>query len=139
MMATDQLSVTFAALADPTRRAILARVAQGEATVLELAGVAPGTPLDGKSLMPLVGEGTAAQDDGWGETFSFLIRRPDRSYPHTAPGHLIGLRTAAFKYVWSSTGRNAYYDLLKDPHTEHNLYGDGVDIASAEQKLLAGN
>ena len=37
MMATDQLSVTFAALADPTRRAILARVAQGEATVLELA------------------------------------------------------------------------------------------------------
>ena len=36
-MANDQLSVTFAALADPTRRAILARVAQGEATVLELA------------------------------------------------------------------------------------------------------
>ena len=36
-MATDQLSITFAALADPTRRAILARVAQGEATVLELA------------------------------------------------------------------------------------------------------
>ena len=33
----DRLSVTFAALADPTRRAILARVAQGEATVLELA------------------------------------------------------------------------------------------------------
>jgi DNA-binding transcriptional ArsR family regulator len=36
-VATDQLSVTFAALADPTRRAILARVAQGEATVMELA------------------------------------------------------------------------------------------------------
>ena len=36
-MATDQLSVTFAALADPTRRAILARVAQGETTVMELA------------------------------------------------------------------------------------------------------
>ncbi|MDQ6884994.1 MAG: metalloregulator ArsR/SmtB family transcription factor [Candidatus Dormibacteraeota bacterium] len=36
-MPTDQLSVTFAALADPTRRAILARVAEGEATVLELA------------------------------------------------------------------------------------------------------
>ena len=31
------MSITFAALADPTRRAILARVAQGEATVLELA------------------------------------------------------------------------------------------------------
>lgn len=33
----DGLSVTFAALADPTRRAILARLARGEATVNELA------------------------------------------------------------------------------------------------------
>jgi DNA-binding transcriptional ArsR family regulator len=33
----DGLSATFAALADPTRRAILARLAQGEATVNELA------------------------------------------------------------------------------------------------------
>ena len=33
----DPLSVTFAALADPTRRAILARLAPGEATVNELA------------------------------------------------------------------------------------------------------
>ena len=33
----DDLSVTFAALADPTRRAILARLAEGEATVNELA------------------------------------------------------------------------------------------------------
>jgi DNA-binding transcriptional ArsR family regulator len=37
MSTEDQLSVTFAALSDPTRRAILARLAQGEATVLELA------------------------------------------------------------------------------------------------------
>ena len=36
-MASDQLSVTFAALADPTRRAILARLAKGEASVTELA------------------------------------------------------------------------------------------------------
>src|SRR5262245_32237726 len=36
-MAQDQLSTTFAALADPTRRAILARLAKGEATVTELA------------------------------------------------------------------------------------------------------
>jgi DNA-binding transcriptional ArsR family regulator len=34
---TDRLSETFAALADPTRRAILARLARGEATVTELA------------------------------------------------------------------------------------------------------
>jgi DNA-binding transcriptional ArsR family regulator len=34
---TDTLSVTFAALADPTRRAILAQLATGEATVNDLA------------------------------------------------------------------------------------------------------
>ena len=33
----DRLDLTFAALADPTRRAILARLANGEATVTELA------------------------------------------------------------------------------------------------------
>jgi len=36
-MTTDQLSHTFAALADPTRRAILARLASGECSVGELA------------------------------------------------------------------------------------------------------
>ncbi|WP_137888448.1 helix-turn-helix transcriptional regulator [Pseudomonas sp. 2FE] len=36
-MSSDQLSSTFAALADPTRRAILARLAAGETTVTELA------------------------------------------------------------------------------------------------------
>lgn len=36
-MASDSLSVTFAALADPTRRAILTYLAQGEASVTQLA------------------------------------------------------------------------------------------------------
>ena len=36
-MRADQLDATFAALADPTRRAILARLASGEASVTELA------------------------------------------------------------------------------------------------------
>ncbi|MEV8630244.1 metalloregulator ArsR/SmtB family transcription factor [Streptosporangium sp. NPDC051023] len=36
-MGADVLDATFAALADPTRRAILARLARGEATVTELA------------------------------------------------------------------------------------------------------
>ena len=36
-MPTDQLSTTFAALADPTRRAILARLVTGECSVTELA------------------------------------------------------------------------------------------------------
>lgn len=36
-MTTDQLSLVFGALADPTRRAILSRLTEGEATVAELA------------------------------------------------------------------------------------------------------
>ena len=36
-MSPERLDATFAALADPTRRAILARLAKGEASVLELA------------------------------------------------------------------------------------------------------
>jgi len=37
VMSPDHLSTTFAALADPTRRAILARLSTGEATVTDLA------------------------------------------------------------------------------------------------------
>lgn len=37
MTTSDHLNATFAALADPTRRAILARLAVGEASVMELA------------------------------------------------------------------------------------------------------
>ena len=37
MLVPDTLSVTLSALADPTRRAILARLAEGEATVNEIA------------------------------------------------------------------------------------------------------
>ena len=37
MQASERLNLTFAALADPTRRVILARLATGEATVTELA------------------------------------------------------------------------------------------------------
>jgi DNA-binding transcriptional ArsR family regulator len=37
MTSIDRLGATFAALADPTRRAIIARLAQGEASVTELA------------------------------------------------------------------------------------------------------
>jgi DNA-binding transcriptional ArsR family regulator len=40
-VADDRLSVIFGALADPTRRAILARLADGEATVTELAAPFP--------------------------------------------------------------------------------------------------
>lgn len=43
MNSNDQLTRTFAALADPTRRAMLRRLARGEATVTELAAPFPVT------------------------------------------------------------------------------------------------
>jgi DNA-binding transcriptional ArsR family regulator len=61
-MATDQLSLTFFALADPTRRAILARLAEGDATVNELA--APfdlKLPTVSKHLKVLQGAGLVSQ------------------------------------------------------------------------------
>jgi DNA-binding transcriptional ArsR family regulator len=62
-MPTDQLSMTFAALADPTRRAILARLAEGEATVNELAEPFSVTlPAISRHLKVLEGAGLIARN-----------------------------------------------------------------------------
>jgi DNA-binding transcriptional ArsR family regulator len=61
-MATDPLSLTFAALADPTRRAILARLAEGPATVKELsAPFAMSGPAISKHLRVLENAGLVAR------------------------------------------------------------------------------
>jgi DNA-binding transcriptional ArsR family regulator len=58
----DQLSLTFAALADPTRRAILTRLADGEATVNELAEPFPiSTPAISRHLKVLERAGLIAR------------------------------------------------------------------------------
>ena len=75
-MSTDQLSATFAALADPTRRAILARLTLGETTVSELAkpfkmsGPAVSKHLKVLERAGLISRGREAQ------------RRPCRIAPH---------------------------------------------------------
>ncbi len=57
-MAVDQLSATFGALADPTRRAILGRLSEGEASVQELAQpFAMSMPAISKHLKVLEGAG----------------------------------------------------------------------------------
>ncbi len=66
----DTLSTVFAALADPTRRAMLARLAQGAATVKELAAVAPvemSLPAISKHLKVLENAGliTRGRDAQW--------------------------------------------------------------------------
>ena len=61
-MLADQLSLTFAALADPTRRAILTRLAEGEATVNELAEPFPiSTPAISRHLKVLERAGLIAR------------------------------------------------------------------------------
>lgn len=67
-MTTDQLSSIFGALADPTRRAILARLARGEATVTELADpFAMSLPAVSKHLKVLERAGliTRGRDAQW--------------------------------------------------------------------------
>jgi DNA-binding transcriptional ArsR family regulator len=67
-MAPDRLSTTFAALADPTRRAILARLASGEASVTELAGpFEMSLPAVSKHLKVLEGAGliTRGREAQW--------------------------------------------------------------------------
>ncbi len=62
-MPSDQLSATFAALADPTRRAILARLTWGAASVTELAGPFEMTlPAVSKHLKVLERAGLVARD-----------------------------------------------------------------------------
>jgi DNA-binding transcriptional ArsR family regulator len=62
-MSTDQLDLTFAALADPTRRSILSRLAEGEATVGELAEPFPvSLPAISRHLKVLERAGLIARD-----------------------------------------------------------------------------
>lgn len=62
-MTTNRLDATFAALADPTRRAILARLTLGEASVTELAEpFAMSQPAISKHLKVLEGAGLIARD-----------------------------------------------------------------------------
>ena len=63
MQTTERLDLTFAALADPTRRAILARLATGEATVTELAEpFAMSQPAISKHLKVLERAGLVSMD-----------------------------------------------------------------------------
>ena len=76
-MAVDQLSVTFAALADPTRRAILARLAQGEASVNELAEpFEMSLPAVSKHLKVLEQAGLISRHSAGTSRFSHLEAQP---------------------------------------------------------------
>src|SRR5262245_44760695 len=102
MTATDQLSLVFSALADPTRRAILAELTVGDATVTELTAPLPiSMPAVSRHLKVLEGAAliSRSREGKW-----------QRSHLEAAP-----LRTAAawidrFQGFW-----NASFDRL-DAH-----------------------
>jgi DNA-binding transcriptional ArsR family regulator len=103
----DQLSATFGALADPTRRAILARLVEGEATVNELAAPFPiSAQAVGKHLRVL-------EHAGLIERRRTAQQRPSR------------LRAVAFKDAgeWFDTYR-AFWETGFD-RMEHRLRDDG--------------
>ena len=100
-MATDRLSTTFTALADPTRRAILARLAQGEATVTELAEpFALSLPTISKHLKVLQHAGLVTQ----GRRAQW---RPCRL--EAAPQHVVAAWTMDYRRFWDES-----YDRLDE-------------------------
>lgn len=74
---SDRLTLTFRALADPTRRAILARLAQGEATVQELTDPLPiSQPAVSKHLKVLEEAGLVARRDATPRRYARLRGEP---------------------------------------------------------------
>jgi DNA-binding transcriptional ArsR family regulator len=78
-VATDRLSLVFGALADPTRRAILNRLAEGEATVAELAEpFAISQPAISRHLKVLEGAGLISRTQRATARLSHLEAEPLR-------------------------------------------------------------
>jgi DNA-binding transcriptional ArsR family regulator len=112
-MARDRLSATFAALADPTRRAILARLAAGPATVKELAApFAMSGPAVSKHLRVLEGAGLVARgrDAQW---------RPRRL--EAAPLKEVAAWVENYRRFWDANFArlDEYLQHLKDKEGNH--------------------
>lgn len=110
----DSLSATFSALADPTRRAILARLAQGEATVSDLAGpFAISAPAITKHLRVLTRAGLITQ----GRDRQF---RPCRIEP--APLKQAADWTLQYRELWEQRldQLDAYLQQLQQPNESAN-------------------
>jgi len=112
-MSADQLSITFAALADPTRRAILARLASGERSVTELAGPFDmSMPAVSKHLRVLERAGliTRGREAQW---------RPCRI--EGAPLKQVADWTARYRHIWDARldRLDQYLQELKGKEKKH--------------------
>jgi DNA-binding transcriptional ArsR family regulator len=110
MHMTDSLDMTFAALADPTRRAILARLAAGEATVNELAEpFAMTQPAISKHLKVLQRAGLISRDRD-------AQRRPSRLEPKRLAEASAWLEQ--YREFWEASFRRL--DVVLDELTRRN-------------------
>ena len=117
-MTADTLSTTFAALADPTRRAILARLAHGEATVSELA-----EPFD-MSLPGISKHLKVLQRAGLVEQGRQAQWRPCRLAPE--PLHEVAGWVEQYRQHWEeSFERLSHY--LRELDTQHDRKGEDDD------------
>ncbi len=112
-MSVDSLSATFAALADPTRRAILARLSEGPATVKELtAPFAMSGPAVSKHLRVLERAGliTRGREAQW---------RPCRL--EAAPLKEVAEWAENYRRFWDASFErlDAYLQRLKERETTH--------------------
>jgi DNA-binding transcriptional ArsR family regulator len=101
MAATDQLSAVFSALADPTRRAILAELALGDATVTELTAPLPiSMPAVSRHLKVLEGAAliSRSREGKW-----------QRSHLEAAPIREAAVWIECFRGFWDSS-----FDRLDD-------------------------
>jgi DNA-binding transcriptional ArsR family regulator len=93
-MATDQLSTTFAALADPTRRSILARLVSGECSVTEIA-----EPFD--MSLPAVSKHLRVL-----ERAGLIARRRDAQWRHcrieAGPLKAVADWTHGYRHLWEA-------------------------------------
>jgi DNA-binding transcriptional ArsR family regulator len=113
-MATDTLSTTLAALADPTRRAILARLAEGTATVKELSAPFPiSGPAISKHLRVLEHAGLIARGRD-------AQRRPCRL--RAEPLKEVAEFAEGYRRLWDDNYArlDAYVQRLKDRERAHD-------------------
>jgi arylsulfatase A-like enzyme len=104
-------------------------------TVLALTGSSSEAQLNGKSLVELAKQGDSDGSIASAETFTYLLRKPDKRFAHTKPGDLFGRKTGTEKYVWSSGGQHEFYELAGDPKAHANRYGETPEVASAQSRL----
>jgi arylsulfatase A-like enzyme len=105
-------------------------------TLLALTGTASDSPMHGESLVELVKKGDSPESIAAAETFTYLLRKPDKRFPHTQAGHLFGRKTGAEKYVWSSGGKHEFYEFADDPRGHENDYADTApEVADAAKRV----